>query len=305
MSIEQLPHLETFMRAAESGSFTAAAQVLGLTQAAVSQRIRALEQSLNTSLFHRQAGHVHLTEAGLSLHAYAQRILQLHQEARQAITGQKVPLTGELTLAASSVPGEHLLPEVLAEFRRHYPHVQVKVLVADSRAVLEQVEHSRCHLGLVGGKSDNPHLEFHPFGTDELVLVVPADHAWRRRKQVTVEQLCRQPLIVREAGSSSRWCLEEALRHAGRAGERCKVALELGSNEAIKEAVLRGLGLAVLSIHAVRKEIQAGQLHGLRVAELPLVREFFVVWDRRRALPIPARRFLDHLAALPPVERRP
>src|SRR5262249_7511445 len=102
-----------------------------------------------------------------------------------------------------------------------------------------------------------------------------------------------QPLILREAGSGSRWCLEQALARAGRSIHDLHVALELGSNEAIKEGVLRGLGLAILSTHAVQRETQAGQLHALRVAGLSLVREIFVVRDRRRVLPAPAHLFLD------------
>jgi DNA-binding transcriptional LysR family regulator len=102
-------------------------------------------------------------------------------------------------------------------------------------------------------------------------------------------------LILRGAGSGSRWCLERALAKAGKSLRDLNVALELGSNEAIKEAVLRGLGLAVLSTHAVEKEVRGGVLHALQVTGLPLVRDMFVVWDRRRVLPIPGRQFLDLL----------
>src|SRR5436853_1819824 len=99
MTTEQLPHLETFVRAAELSSFTAAARALGLTQAAVSQRVQTLEQDLGVPLFHRQGGRVLLTEAGRRLHDYAQRILALHRDARQEVTGQAIPLVGELPLA--------------------------------------------------------------------------------------------------------------------------------------------------------------------------------------------------------------
>jgi DNA-binding transcriptional LysR family regulator len=295
MSADQLPHLETFAKAAEAGSFTAAARALGLTQAAVSQRVQALEQALGVPLFRRQGGRVSLTEAGRRLYPYAQRILDLHQEALREVAGRQTPLAGELSLAASSVPGEHLLPDLLSVFQARHPHVRVKATVADSRAVLDQVERGRADLGLVGGKSDNPDLEFRCFACDKLVLVVPAGHPWGRRRQVPLAQLARQPLIVREAGSGSRWCLERALAKAGRSLRDLQVALELGSNEAIKEAVLRGLGLAVLSTHAVQEEVRSGKLHALQVRGLPLVRDMFVVWDRRRALPIPARLFLDLL----------
>jgi DNA-binding transcriptional LysR family regulator len=295
----QLPHLETFARAAELNSFTATARALGLTQAAVSQRIQALEQSLGAALFDRQGGRLLLTEAGRTLHPYAERVLALHQEARQAVTGKRPRLAGELFLAASSVPGEHLLPDLLSEFRHRQPHVQVRVAVSDSAAVLRQVEHGQAHLGLVGGKADSAHLEFRCFACDQLVLVVPARHPWGRRKRVSLRLLAAEPLILREAGSGSRWCLERALAKTGKSLRDLHVALELGSNEGIKEAVARGLGLAILSTHAVQQDILAGKLHGVQVTGLPLVRDMFVVWDRRRALPIPARLFLDLLEPCP------
>jgi DNA-binding transcriptional LysR family regulator len=295
MAAEQLPHLETFVRAAEHSSFTAAAKVLGLTQAAVSQRIHALEQELGVPLFIRQGGRVLLTDAGRRLHEYAQRILELHREAREQVSGQPAPLSGELSLAASSIPGEHLLPGLLAAFGQQHPHIQVKATVTDSQVVLEQVEHGEVHLGLVGRKGDSPHLEYRCFACDTLVLVVPAGHPWSQRESVSLADLGCQPLVLREAGSGSRWCLEQALTRAGKSLRDLRIAVELGSNEGIKEAVLRGMGVAVLSDQAVHKEVQAGQLHALQVADLPLQRKMFAVWDRRRALPIPARLFLDLL----------
>jgi DNA-binding transcriptional LysR family regulator len=296
MTADQLPHLETFAKAAELGSFTAAARSLGLTQGAVSLRVQALEKELGVSLFHRQAARILLTDAGRRLYGYAQRIMELHREARQDATGQKPALTGDLCLAASSVPGEHLLPALLQAFRSRQPRVNVRVTVTDTAAVLRQVEAGQAHLGLVGGKAESSHLEYRCFACDTLVLVVPADHPWARRQQVSLEQLCGEPLIVREPGSGSRWCLEQALARAGKSASDLRVALELGCNEGIKAAVLRGMGLAVLSARAVEKESRGGgALRALRVSGLPLKREMFVVWDRRRVLPIPARLFLDLL----------
>jgi DNA-binding transcriptional LysR family regulator len=295
MTTEQLPYLDTFVRAAELSSFTAAARAMGLTQAAVSQRVAALEQELGVPLFSRQGGRVLLTEAGRLLHDYAQRILALHREAREKVTGRPQPVTGELSLAASSVPGEHLLPGLLSVFQQRHPHVQVKAAVADSQAVLEQVEQGQVHLGLVGRKPDSAHLEYRCFACDTLVLVVPAGHPWAGRGAVSLEDLGGVPLVLREPGSGSRWCLEQALARAGRSLRDLRIALELGSNEAIKEAVLRRLGLAVLSAQAIQKEVQAQQLHALQITGLALEREMFAVWDRRRVLPIPARLFLDLL----------
>jgi DNA-binding transcriptional LysR family regulator len=296
---DPLPHLETFARAAELSCFTAAAKSLGLTQAAVSQRIRALEQALGVALFRRQGGRVLLTDAGRRLYDYAERILALHHQARQELTGQKAPVAGELSLAASSVPGDYLLPSALAAFRQNYPHVRVRAGVTDTQAVLEQVEHGHVLLGMVGGKSDSPHLEFRAFACDQMALIVPAGHPLARRKQVSVAQLLQQPLIVREAGSGSRWCLQQSLTRAGHSAKDVRIVLELGSNEAIREAVLRGLGVAVLSTQVVQEELRSRRLHALQVTGLPLEREIFLVWDRRRVLPIPARLFVDFLAPAP------
>ncbi len=295
MDAEQLPYLETFVCAAERSSFTAAAKELGLTQAAVSQRIGALEQVLDVPLFTRQGGHVLLTDAGRRLHDYARRILELHREAIREVAGRRAPLTGELVLAASSIPAEHLLAERLATFRQRHPHVRVRVAVSDSREVMHQVEHGTAHLGLVGTREDNPHLEFGAFATDRLALVVPAGHPWAGRKRVTLTQLAGEPLVLREPGSGSRACLERALARAGTTLTGLRVALEVGSNEAIKDAVQRGMGIAVLSTHAVAADVAAGRLHALAVAGLRLERPMYVVRDRRRALPIAAQLFLDLL----------
>lgn len=293
--LDPLPHLETFSRAAELGSFTAAAGELGMTQAAVSQRIQALETSLGASLFQRRGGRVMLTDAGRTLYQFAQEILDLHRAARQEITGRQTPLTGELLLAASSIPGEYLLPGIVAVFRKRYPAIQVRATQLDSSAVLAQVEQRGVHLGLVGGKSESAHLEFEPFAADEIVLVVPADHRWRRRKRITLSQFQQEPLIVRESGSGSRQCLEQALAERRLAVADLNVALELGGNEAIKEAVFQGVGAAVLSLLAVRKELQAGQLHRLQIDDFQLDRTLYFAWDKRRALPAPARAFCQFL----------
>jgi DNA-binding transcriptional LysR family regulator len=295
----QIPHLGTFSKAAELSSFTGAAKALHLTQAAVSQRVQAVERTLGTPLFKRQGGRVLLTEAGRKLYDYAQRILDLHGQARREITGSESPAAGELLLAASSIPGEHLLPALLSVFRRKHPHIQVRASVSDSLTVMDQVEHGRASLGLVGRKADNPHLDFRFLARDRMVLVVPPGHALSRRKKVSVKELCCHPFILREAGSGLRHCFEKSLERAGRSPADLRVALELGSNEAIKEAVLRGVGITVLSAYAVHKELKARQLHALEVTDLHCDRDMFIVQDKRRVLPLPARLFLIFLESHP------
>lgn len=294
-----LPYLVTFSMAAETCNFSATAKTLRLSQAAVSQRIQILEKTLAKELFKRQGGRVLLTEAGQKLYAYAQKILEIHREIRREVTGHETPITGALLLGASSVPGECLLPEVLSGFREQHPHVHVRAMVTDSRAVMTQVERGEVNIGLVGQKAETSLLDFRHFASDKMVVVVPPGHVLGKWKQVSVQQLSNQPLILREGGSGTRDYFEKCVQRAGWSLSQFPIALELGSNSGIKEAVARGLGVAVLSTYVVQKELRAGTLLALDIHDLPCDREMFIVQDKRRVLPIPARLFLSFLEKYP------
>ena len=160
---ELLPHLDTFAEAAERSSFTAAARALGITQAAVSQRVQALERELGVPLFRRTGGKVELTDAGRRLHDYARRILDLHRAAREEVTGRATPLAGELVIAASSIPGQHLLPALLAAFGAKHPHVRVKAAIGDSETAIGKFGEQRLNIaqasaagGRVARMADGP-----------------------------------------------------------------------------------------------------------------------------------------------------
>lgn len=292
MPSEQLPHLETFTEAAERASFTAAANVLGISQAAVSQRIQQIEGILKVSLFHRKNGRISLTEQGRVLHQYARKILALHDEAKAKLRGTFAGDSAELLLAASSVPGEQMLPSILASFRQSYPNIHVCLTVTDTAAVLRDIRRGQVHLGIVGGKDEKANLAYRLFGKEKMVLVVPKNHPLSRRRSVSIETLLSQPIIQREPGSASRQNFEDDLRAAGHSPRDIRIVMELGSNESIKEAILQGVGAAVLSVSAVQKEADEGKFHLLSVKGLQLTREFYIVHDAKRALPCCANMLL-------------
>jgi len=301
----ELPHLSTFIRAAEQASFTAAASQLGITQAAVSQRIAVLEKELRVSLFNRQAGRIALTEAGQRLYEYARQILDLHEQARTSLGGSHPPISGDLPIAASSVPGEYFLPPLLSAFQAEYPQVHVRATVSDSGLVLKDIEKGRATLGLVGQKTENPNLEYRTIGSDCLVLIVHSRHPSVGRKTVSLTALKGERLIIREPGSGSRCALEQGLARAGSSLAALNVTLELGSNAAIKDAVRRGLGVAFLSQLAVQKELGSEELQTVAVKGLDLTRHFYVVFHRRRPLPPAAAVFLHFLEMHPFEASRP
>jgi DNA-binding transcriptional LysR family regulator len=295
----ELPHLATFATVAERGSFTAAAAGLGITQAAVSQRIAVLENDLRVSLFNRRGGRVTLTEVGQRLYPFARQILDLHGQARTEIGGVRLAVAGDLPLAASSVPGECFLPALLSAFHGLYPGVHVRATVGDSGSVMRDVERGRATLGLVGQEAEKPSLESRSIGSDTLVLVVANGHRWASRKRIPLKALTGEPLILREHGSGSRHALEKSLERAGASLTGLNVTLELGSNAAIKDAVKRGLGVAFLSRLAVRREIDAGELREVMVSGLSLTRHFYLVHHRRRPLSPAASVFRHFLESHP------
>jgi DNA-binding transcriptional LysR family regulator len=301
----ELPHLATFAVVAERRSFTLAARGLGITQAAVSQRIAVLENELRISLFDRRAGRIALTEAGQRLYRYARDILDLHGQARAEIGGFRPAISGDLALAASSVPGECFLPALLSSFHARYPGIHVQATVTDSGAAMQDVVKGRATLGLVGQEADKASLEFRPIGGDTLVLVVAPGHRFASRDRIALKALIAESLIVRERGSGSRCALEKGLERSGTSLAGLNVTLELGSNAAIKDAVKRGLGIAFLSRLAVQRELEAGELHAAAVSGLSLDRRFYLVYHRRRPLSPAASAFLHFLAAHPIAPEQP
>jgi DNA-binding transcriptional LysR family regulator len=301
--IAELPHLATFARAAERASFTAVACELGVTQAAVSQRIAALERELRVSLFDRRAGRIALTDAGQRLYGYARRILNLHDEARADIGGISAPVSGDLAIAASSIPGECFLASVLFGFHAEHPSVHVRATVSDSGSVLAEVEKGRASLGLVGLRAESAGLESRPIGSDSLVLIVPSGHRWAARRVISLDALGREPIILRERGSGSRRALETSLERVGIAITGLTVSLELGSNAGIKDAVKRGLGVAFVSRFCVQRELAAKELCSVSVRGLDLTREFYLVYHRRRPLS-PAGSAFRHFLESHPIGHR-
>jgi DNA-binding transcriptional LysR family regulator len=295
----ELPHLATFARAAERGGFTAAAADLGVTQAAVSQRIAALEKALRVSLFDRRAGRIALTEAGERLYGYARRILDLHEEAREGLSGVQPGVSGDLPIAASSVPGECYLPALLSSFHDTFPGVHVRASVSDSNSVMKQVARGEATLGLVGQKAEKPALASEPIGTDTLALILAPAHPLAGRKSLSLKALAKEPLIIREPGSGTLCALKKGLERAGSSLDAMNVTLEMGSNAAIKDAVKRGLGVSFVSRSVIERELCSGELKAVAIRGLVLTRYLYVVCHRRRPLSPAASAFLHFVKAHP------
>jgi DNA-binding transcriptional LysR family regulator len=291
----EMRHLQTFVIAAESQSFTRAAEALGLTQAAVSQHVAAIEKQLATPLFNRGPRSVVLTDVGRRVYEHAKHILELVDRIHEEAGHPPSEVRGTIKIASSTVPSEWLLPELLARFRRAYPEVQESVSVSDSASAIRAVESGSADVGFVGELPRAANLCSKSIAQDELTLVVPPDHEFALNKKIKPHQICSQPLIVREPESGSRRCVEQALSSAGLATAELRFSMEVNSNDAIRAAVEHGVGVAFLSTRANAREIQDKRIIPIAIEGMRAVRDLYVVTDPQR-LPSPvARALLDFL----------
>jgi DNA-binding transcriptional LysR family regulator len=200
-------------------------------------------------------------------------------------------------VGGSTTPGIYLLPSIIAAFERQYPRVSVTLRIGNSRLIEEQVRANTLDLGVVGGHGLRPGEECLAAGLlDELVLIVAPGHPWARARAVHPSRLARERLLTREEGSATRQVTERALQHAG---VKLGRTLEVGPTEAIKQAVMAGLGVAFVSIHAVRGELETARLRQVRLQGVRIRRHFHVIHNEGRALTARARAFIAALHAPP------
>ncbi|MBI3636991.1 MAG: LysR family transcriptional regulator [Candidatus Rokubacteria bacterium] len=290
-----LRRLEVFAKVAELGSFSRAADALFLTQPTVSEHIRALEDEVGLPLLDRLGRGARPTPAGQLLLAYVLRILRLSAEARQALEQFQGRMSGHLVAGGSTIPGEYVLPELVGKFKAKYPDISITLLIGSSRQVSEWVAEGRVELGVVGAPPAVRGLDARVLMPDELVVVVGADHAWASRAAVRLADLHHEPLIVRERGSGSREALERTLQDAGTTLAAFRVVGEMGSTQAIKQAVRAGVGVSLISKRAVIDECRANLLRCVEVEDAQFARSFYLITQRDRTRSPLAQAFLEFI----------
>jgi DNA-binding transcriptional LysR family regulator len=282
--------VEIFLAVARAKNFTRAAETLHLSQSTLSQHVRELEDELGVRVFDRLGRAVTLTEAGRLLEEQAGRITTTLAAMRRSIDELKGLQRGSLVIGASTTPGIYVLPSVVAAFRRRYPGIDISLRIGNSRLIEERVRADEVDLGVVGGHILDAKERCVAAGlVDELVLIVPRRHAWAHRREVAPDQLAVAPLLMREQGSATRLVTERTLRQAG---IKFTTAMELDHIEAVKQAVMAGLGVAFVSTYAVRGEIATGRLHALRLKGLRVRRHFHVIHNEARTMTGSARAFM-------------
>ncbi|WP_448576001.1 LysR family transcriptional regulator [Thermomicrobium sp.] len=269
-----LRQLQVFRSVARHRSFSRAAEDLVISQPAVSAQIKSLEQVLGVPLFQRTGRGVELTEAGRQLLPYAERLLDLLDEALAAVHELRCAQRGQVRVAASTTAGIYVVPKALGAFHRAYPGVELSLDVLNRFAVQQRLLAGDADVAIMGLIEDPQDLEIEQFLPNELVVIASPRHHLARRHQIPLDEIAREPFLVREIGSGTRADMERIFAEAGLS---LRVAMELRSNGAIKQAVAADLGIAVMPRDAIGLEVETGRLIVLDVQGFPVRRWWSLV----------------------------
>jgi DNA-binding transcriptional LysR family regulator len=287
--------LHIFYTVAEKGSFSLAAASLHMTQPAVTMQVQALEDYFGVKLFHRSTKKIELSEAGRALIPFAKKSIDLIRETDVAMSKFTRMIEGRLQLGASLTMGEYILPRLLGPFSKVYPNISVSMKVMNTAQILEEVLGHQLNFGLVEAPIHHPDVHTEPVLSDELKLIVPADHPLAAKDQVLMEEVLPYPFVLREQGSGTRRVMEEELDRSGINYKDMNIVMELGSTGAIKSAVEAGLGISILSQSSVKHEVTLGLFKVITLTNISFKRSFYAIYLSSTLLPISAVSFMTFL----------
>jgi DNA-binding transcriptional LysR family regulator len=288
----KLDWLRSFLAVADQGGFSRAARALHMSQPAISTHVKELEENLGTRLFEKIGGKISLSPSGEAVAAEARGVLEGVRRLREAAARSETEVRGTLAVGASTTPGNYLLPPLLGEFERRHPGAHTVLRIGNSARILELLSRNEVDLGVVGIAPSGRDIVGTPVWRDEIVVFARADHPLARaRREVPLSELAGHRLILREADSATRRLADDVLSR----GRVRPTILELGSPETVKRAVAAGLGLGVLSAHAIGAGAGEREFREIRVPGFPIRRPLYAVRLRRKRLTRTLSAFLEML----------
>ncbi|KXH84062.1 selenium metabolism-associated LysR family transcriptional regulator [Sporosarcina sp. HYO08] len=289
-----LDHLKVFYVAANNKSFSQTARDLHLSQSSVSLQIKQLEELWDCQLFERTTKKISLTLAGEILYRKVGKLIALMNETENELQQLKGTVHGDLKLGSSLTIGEYILPFALAEFNQLYPKVNMHLKLYNSEQIVEKLLNHEINLGFIESTLAYPSLKQVPFATDELILLSSPNQPCSKSPTITVEDLLTIPFIIREKGSGTRQVIEDILEKNKIHTDELNVVMELEHTEAIKSAVEAGLGIAIISKSAVKKELKLNTLKQLKIEGLSLHRNFYMVYQEN-SLKQTSLKFIEYI----------
>ncbi len=287
--------LHIFCKVVDLESFSRAGRAVHLSQPTVSSHIKDLEDHFACRLIDRLAKAALPTKAGRLLYRYAKRMIALRDETESAMAEFMGKIKGSLDLGGSTIPGAFILPAIIGAFTAHFPEVSISLSIADTRQTIEAILSGDIELGVVGAVSTHSGILQTHLVEDELCLVVPADHHWSGKKQVTTKQLFTEPFLIREDGSGTLKSIQTSFSEVGLNVNDLKVVARIGSTEAIRQGIKSRMGVSILSAIAVSEDVAANNLKTLAIDGLNLKRAFYLTHHRHRSLSPLCQTFIDFI----------
>ncbi|GAB6255332.1 MULTISPECIES: selenium metabolism-associated LysR family transcriptional regulator [Peribacillus] len=266
--------LKVFVTVIEQKNFSRAGDILNLSQPGVSLHIRNLENELGTKLIYRSPKQVQITEPGKILYRHAKQMLNHYETAKREINEFNNVVSGTMKIGASFTIGEYYLPKVLAEFAAQYPMVDIQIIISNSNDVIQGIRSNKLDIGLIEGETDYKDIDVRPFMNDEMIVVVPPDHPLSQMDLIEGNMLQNQTWVLREQGSGTRTYSDKLLSSLEL---NIKKTFIFTSIQGVKEAVMAGLGIALLSRLTVQKELKSNELKTFHLKNEPIIRPFSIV----------------------------
>jgi DNA-binding transcriptional LysR family regulator len=286
-----LHQLKVFEAAARNGSFTRAAEELFLTQPTVSMQVKQLTKAVGLPLFEQVGKRLYLTEAGRELFATCREIFEKIAQFEMTVADLKGLKQGRLRLAVITT-AKYFVPRLLGPFCQLYPGIDISLQVTNHSGIVDRLKENLDDLYIMSQLPEHLDIGFQPFLENPLVVLAPTNHRLAGEKNISLQQLSEEPFILREPGSGTRTAVQKLFDEQG---IKLKVKLELGSNEAIKQAIAGGLGISVLSRHTILPESANSELTVLDVEYFPIERNWYMVYPAGKQMSVVARTYFEYL----------
>lgn len=284
--------LRTFHYVMKTGSFTQAAEELSITQPAVSIQVRALEKKLGSPLIIRRRRKLELSSLGSKVHHYTKLIFPLLEEMQNVLSENTSLTDGHLTIGSSTTPGEYILPWVIGRFRKRYPQLEVSLSIGNTSTIVEKILNRQVDVGMAGSPVNIEGLVSYPYVSDEVLIIAPSSHKFSSRSTVTLNEIGQEDFVLREPGSATRKTAEDFLNLLN---IKLKIVMELGSNEAVKNAVSAGIGLGMISKFSLGQGSTDKDLKAVNVKGWSCCRQLYVFYRNDSNLSRAQREFLKYL----------
>jgi DNA-binding transcriptional LysR family regulator len=281
-----LRQLEAVREVGKCGTMVKAARILCVTPAALTSRVKLLEEDLGFQVFERSNGRLRLTEAGKEVVEAAARISNIISDLVDSVQGTNGMLGGRIRIGAVST-AKYYAPRLIAAFMTQHPQVDLKLSIQNRRDVISMLYDYEIDIALMGRPPEDFDVKSEPIGPHPHVLIASPEHPLARKTRITKSELIKQQFIIREEGSGTRALFDYFF--SGLALRSPKIRIEIGSNETIKQAVMAGLGISLISAHTIEAEVASGRLVLLKMDGLPIMRRWFAIQRTERVLAAPGR----------------